>query len=212
MTPKLNNIIESINKTHDNAVSQLEEDRNILVNCLKEWADGPNPYFKEYLPSVLNLIDKYLEWHNTSGETRHWKHQMFGKVFPCGSWRGNEVLGPLCHFISHEVYDDGSFSVVWYKNKYEERTREVAGKQITLPTGKYLGQEVTSEDDFKNGYPVVEYDFYGTQDPGVIVRAMEKYEHNQKLCKEYHRELDAKLKKRIERLRDSGRLGKGPST
>lgn len=174
------NLTQTTQGIHNEAVNQLETDKTNFLSALKEWGNGPNPYYKDYFPSLLQFVEKYLEWHITSPETRVWKHQMFSGIIPQSNWGVGNIFGPLLHFLGYHVYDDGSFSVKWVKHTYETDFKEHDSKVYESPTKKYLGTKDASEDDYKDAFPILIDDFDGTQNPQVILDAMLKHEANQK--------------------------------
>lgn len=75
MSTFFDSLEEKVNTIHNKAVSQLEEDKEDFLRNLREWGEGPNPYFKGYFPSLMKFVELYLEWHTTHS---YWKHRMFG--------------------------------------------------------------------------------------------------------------------------------------
>ena len=183
---------EKVNVIHNKAVSQLEEDKENFLRNLREWGEGPNPYFKEYFPALMKFVELYLEWHTSSDAPSYWKRRMFGDMIPQSEWNDGNVFGPLLHFLSYHVYDDGSFSVKWFKDIYKKESREIDGEIYEFPTTEYLGRVETTPEDYENAYPVLVDDFDGTQDPAVIVDAMLKYTDNQRRYNEEMRNLHEK--------------------
>lgn len=166
-------LIKRVNEVHNDIVRELNDNHLHFLRNLDEWKNGPNPYFQEHIDSALTFVSKYLEWETTSGDTRHWKHQMFREIIP----QDTDVFGPLLHFIGYHVYDDGSFSVKWYRDVYE---RDEKG----FRTCEYLRREEVEPASCPKSYPVLVDDFYGVQDPKVIVDAMVLHEENQKRAQE----------------------------
>jgi hypothetical protein len=177
-----------IDSVHHNIIEELRDNHRCFKDRLDEWKNGPNPYFREHhLDSVLAFVSKYLEWETKSGETRHWKHRMFGEIIP----QDTDVFGPLLHFIGYHVYDDGSFSVKWFRDVYKTKEKEYEGKTYSFSTSEYLGREEVEPASCDKCYPVVVDDFYGTQNPQVIVDAMVLHERNQKKAQEeWERKVD----------------------
>lgn len=194
MSTFFDDLEEKVNAIHNKAVRQLEKDKEDFLRNLREWGEGPNPYFKEYFPALMKFVELYLEWHTTHS---HWKNRMFGDMIPQPSWGDGNVFGPLLHFLSYHVYDDGSFSVKWFKDIYRMDYEEIDGKVYSFPTTEYLGRVETTLEDYENAYPVLVDDFDGTQDPAVIVDAMLKYMDNQR---RYSEEMENLHKKHQEWL------------
>lgn len=169
----MNNLFEKIDSIHNAIITELSDNHRLLKERLDEWENGPNPYFREYIHNVLKFVEKYLEWETASGETRHWKHQMFHGMIP----QETDIFGPLLHFIGYHVYDDGSFSVKWYRDIYKKDKKG-------FHTSEYLGRKEVEPASCSKCYPVLEDDFDGTQNPKVIVEAMVLHEQNQKRAQE----------------------------
>jgi hypothetical protein len=106
-------------------------------------------------------------------------------------WQEADIFGPLLHFISYNIYDDGSWNVKWFKDVYETKKKVIGGVEVDWPTFENIGREETTEDDWENGYPVVVSEDV-TQDPKILLRAMFKYEENKKKEAEYYENLHRK--------------------
>jgi hypothetical protein len=179
MTQQLRNVQVMVDDIHNKATAQLERDREDFLSNLEKWGCGTNPHHKSYYPALLTFVEKYLEWHTASPESRMWVYQMFSEVIPQPCWGDGNIFGPLLQFLGYHVYDDGSFSVKWYKHLYKSELREFEGKTYEYPTSEYLARVETTPGDYKDAFPVLVDDFSGTQDPAIIVEAMLKHESNQ---------------------------------
>ena len=172
-------LFSKIDDIHCSIITELTEGHRCFKERLNEWKNGPNPYYQDYIDSVLQFVAKYLEWETASGETRHWKHQMFREMIP----QDTDVFGPLLHFIGYHVYDDGSFSVKWFKDVYENGDG--------FGSRKYVGRKEVEPASCDKCYPVLIDDFDGTQNPQIIVEAMLLHEQNQKRAQEeWERKVD----------------------
>ena len=192
-------LVERINDVHCDIIKKMNDNHKHLVDRLNEWKNGPNPYFKGYIDSVILFVDKYLEWETKSSETRYWKRIMFKEVIQ----QETDIFGPLLHFIGHEVYDDGSFTVKWYKDCYEIETKEIMGHTLEIPTSKHLGREEVEPASCFYCYPVVLYDYnHGTQNPQEIVDAMILHEKNQQKAMEERMRECAELDNLLKRLQN----------
>jgi hypothetical protein len=170
---------------YNQTIKEIEDNYNNFLARLNEYKYGPNPYFKDTIDDVLLFVEKYFEWYN-SRHKRQWIHQMFDEMI----WQEADIFGPLLHFISYHIYDDGSWNVKWFKNVYETKTMVIGGVEVDWPTFEKTIREETTEDDWENGYPVLVNEDV-TQDPKTILRAMLKYEENQKKLEKYYDELDS---------------------
>lgn len=188
MSTFFDDLEDKVNAIHNKAVSQLEEDKENFLRNLREWGEGPNPYFKKYFPALMKFVELYLEWHTSSDAPSYWKHRMFGVMIPQSEWGDGNVFGPLLHFLSYHVYDDGSFSVKWFKHVLKEEPQEITDRSVT----GYFDVVETTPEDYENAYPVLVDDCDGTQDPAIIVDAMLKHMDNSRRCAEDMKNLHEK--------------------
>jgi hypothetical protein len=156
---------------YNQTINEIERNYNNFLIKLREYKYGPNPYYKNTIDDVFLFVEKYFEWHTRSEETRYWKSRMFREMI----WQGEDIFGPLLHFISYNIYDDGGWNVKWFRDIYDAEL-------------EVINREETTEDDWENGYPVLVCEDV-TQDPKVILRAMLKYEENKKKEAKYYEKL-----------------------
>lgn len=192
MSDQLKAAYDKINEVSAASILEIERSRDTLLSCLDEWKNGPNDYYSDYIDNVILFIGKYLDWETRSQVTRYWKERMFKEVMRPDT----DIIGPLLHFISHEVWDDGSFSVGWYEDSWEMEEIEISGIKMEMPTSTYLGLREVEPASSGKAFPVVKYDFNGgTQDPKEIIEAMVLHEENQKRADEKrNREIEEKMR------------------
>lgn len=121
-------------------------------------------------PLITKFLEKYLDWHvNNNVNT----YVMFDQVID----QSERYLFPnLISFASNYFLDDSYFSVNWYEHEFSDN-----GDVVDVPCEK--------ESMF--AFPIVTFDLdNGTQDPQVILDAMNQYEKNQQLWKEHFEEMD----------------------
>lgn len=168
---------------YNQTIKEIEINYNNFLTRLNEYKYRSNPYFKDTIDDVLLFVEKYFKWY-TSPDKRYWLHQMFDGIIQ----QETDIFGPLLHFISYHIYDDGSWNVKWFKDVYETKKKVIDGVEVDWPTFEYIGREETTEDDWENGYPVVVSEGV-TQHPKTLLRAMLKYEENKKKSREYYENL-----------------------
>lgn len=160
------NLNERMEELNNKLIDQLYEKHNRFSDYLNELKYGGNPYFNDIIDDLILFVEKYLYWFENH-------HQYFWNMFKEAIWLDqHDVYGPLHHFISYGLIDDGGpWIVKWVKR---ERNKEVE----------------TTEDDFLDGYPkVVEYE-YGSQNPRQFLDAMIKMEENLAKRAEHYKRMD----------------------
>jgi hypothetical protein len=182
----MQNITSTAQVIYNQTIKEIEDNYNNFLARLNEYKYGSNPYYKDTIDDVLLFVEKYFEWYG-SPHKRQWLHQMFDEMI----WQEADIFGPLLHFISYNIYDDGSWNVKWFKDVYETKKKVIGGVEVDWPTFENIGREETTEDDWENGYPVVVSEDV-TQDPKILLRAMFKYEENKKKEAEYYENLHRK--------------------
>jgi len=189
----MENITNMAQVIYDQTIKGVQDNYNDFLARLDEYKNGPNPYYKDTIDDVLLFVEKYFEWYTKSGETRFYLNRMFGKMI----YQEADIFGPLLHFISYHIYDDGSWNVKWFKDVYKTEKKVIGDIEIDWPTSEYIGREETTEDNWLYGYPVlVDEDI--TQNPKTILHAMFKLEENLKKRQEYYKNLHEQNQKYLQ--------------
>ena len=189
----MQNITSTAQVIYNQTIKEIEDNYNNFLARLNEYKYGSNPYYKDTIDDVLLFVEKYFEWYG-SPHKRQWLHRMFDEMI----WQEADIFGPLLHFISYHIYDDGSWNVKWFKDVYETKKKVIGGVEVDWPTFENIGREETTEDDWENGYPVVVSEDI-TQDPKILLQAMCRYEENKKKVAEYYDNLDKIQIEKMER-------------
>lgn len=130
-------------------------------------------------PRIIEFLERYITWKQDPRKSMM-IYTMFGKVI---SEFDICIFANLHSFAANCFLDDSYWTVKWYKNKFADKQFDGV---IQVPCDK----------DNMFAFPVVEWDAdNGTQDPTVILEAMDQYVKNEAARSEYFDGLLTKFKK-----------------
>lgn len=134
-------IIDTISK---DAISVINEEQGHLNNLFEEYKDYHD---------FIAFVERVIEWMGDK-DKRHLLYELFNKVFsvdPVG------FMLEFGSFASHDLLDDGSFSIVWEKLTWN-------------------GTIESTEEDLDASPIVIRGYDEGTQDISKLMKAMDRKE------------------------------------